>query len=237
MVIVTGILASGGCGIIPPPSPLKQPVTLQSPVDHNRLWAVAPFANESGVSTVDGARVADAFREELEQVHGIDTVAVNRVLAVMRAANLQAVSTPDQARQLAAMLDVDGIVVGTVTTWDPYPPPTLGMAVQVFGQGPRAQASVDPYALSRAWGSDDVALGQVGSAPASAQATGMFDSRNNQVLAWLEHYAKGRTEPNEAFGSDVYLMNMDLYTRFVTYRLIHDLLVYEHSRMTPTTPR
>ena len=53
------------------------------------------------------------------------------------------------------------------------------------------------------------------------------------MLTWLQQYSVGRTEPHEAFGPDVYLMNMDLYTKFVSYRLIHDLLAFERARISP----
>jgi hypothetical protein len=233
-LLAAAALWAPGCDYFPQ-SPLKRPLILQSPDPHPRLWAVAPFANESGVSTVDADRVADDFREELEQVNGIDTIAVNRVLAAMRAAGIGSVSTPAEAMQLIGLLDVDALVVGTVTTWDPYPPPSLGMAVLLFERpGEPGSNRIDPRDLVRApSGTDAVAMGELGPARAAAQATGVFDSRNNQVLTWLNQYATGRTEPNEAFGTDVYLMDMDLYTKFVSFRLIHDLLAFEQARMQP----
>jgi hypothetical protein len=180
---------------------------------------------------VDTARVADAFREELEQVRGIDTVAVNRVLASMRSLNMTAIASPDDAQRLIELLGVDALVVGTVTVWDPYPPPSTGMAVQVIEGTRFTQRTLDPHELQRARTGDEVIPRHTGGGRATAQATGVFDSRNNIVLAQLDDYATGRTEPNEAFGADVYLMNMDLYTKFVSYRLIHDLLAFEKARM------
>ena len=70
---------------------LTTPTVLSSPVGHRRLWAVAPFSNESGVSTMDPYRIADAFTQQLEQVRGIDTVAVNRVVSAMRSIKLQSI--------------------------------------------------------------------------------------------------------------------------------------------------
>ncbi len=45
--------------------------------------------------------------------------------------------------------------------------------------------------------------------------------------------AAGRSEPDGPFGSDVYLVSMQLYTQFVSYRLIHDLLAWEQARLMP----
>ena len=73
------VLLAGGCT-----QKLQQPTTLVNPDREDQLWAVAPFANESGVSTVNAHRVADLFTQQLEQVDGINTVPVNRVVAAMR---------------------------------------------------------------------------------------------------------------------------------------------------------
>jgi hypothetical protein len=220
-------LAAAGCG-----PRLEPPTALDSPYEGTQLWAVAPFANESGVSTVDPYRVADLFTQQLQQVRGIDTVPVNRVLLAMRHADISWVASPADATQLIQMLDVDAIVVGTVTTWEPYPPPALGMAVQLFAGAGEPADEIDPRELVRA-PSGDVAPGQLGTPRAVAQAAGVFDARNHQTLTWLEAYASGRTEPDGPFGTEIYLMDMELYTQFVSHRLIHDLIAFEQARTTP----
>ena len=211
---------------------LRDPAGLTSPYHDAQLWAVAPFGNESGVSTVDPYRVADMFVQQLQQVEGIDTIPVNRVLAAMQATGTRSITTSAEATQLAGVLDVDAIIVGTITAWDPYPPPTMGMAIQLFANRFETGAAIDPHVLVRS-PSGDVAPGDLGPPRAAAQAAGVFDSRNHQTLAWLNEFAAGRTAPDEPFGSDIYLMNMELYTQFVSYRLIHDLLAFERSRLTP----
>jgi hypothetical protein len=166
-------------------------------------------------------------------VDGINAIPVNRVVLAMRHAGIDAVGSAADAMQLAQMLDVDALVVGTVTAWEPYPPPTMGMAVLLFaGTTDRAKGQMDPRELVRA-PAGDVAPGELGPPGAIAQAAGVFDARNHQTLAWLEAFATGRTEPEEPFGTEVYLMDMELYTQFVSFRLIHDLLGFEQRRMTP----
>jgi hypothetical protein len=49
----------------------------------------------------------------------------------------------------------------------------------------------------------------------------------------LQTYAAGRTEPDTAYGSDIYLVDMDLYTQFVCFRLLQDLLAHEYARVPP----
>ena len=230
-VILCGFTPPSGCS---PRGRLTTPTTLSSPVEHTRLWAVVPFANESGVSTVNSFRIADAFTQQLEQVRGIQMVAVNRVVNAMRIAQIQAVTTPADALSLIETLDVDALVVGTVTAYDPYPPPTLGMAVQVFGRRARSDGDrFDPQALVRAPRDTTAAMGALGAPNAVAQASGVFDSRNNATLGLLRKFAAGRTAPDSPFGTEVYLMDIELYTQFVSYWLIHDLLAFERSGLSP----
>jgi hypothetical protein len=222
------VLLAAGCQ-----QKLQQPTTLINPDPGDQLWAVAPFANESGVSTVNAHRVADLFTQQLEQVDGINTVPVNRVVAAMRHGGIARVAAPEDAVQLIQLLDVDALVVGTVTAWEPYPPPTLGMAVLLFSGNPNRVEWIDPQELVRSSSGND-APGMVGSPTRIlAQAAGVFDARNHETLGWIEVYASGRTEPGEPFGTDVYLMDMELYTQFVSFRLIHDLLGYGRGGETP----
>jgi hypothetical protein len=229
---VAAIVAVTGCG-----PRLQRPELLADLVQPGRVWAVAPFANESGVSAVNTERVADLFTQQLQQVLGVDTVPVNRVILAMRGLDMPAITSAADARRLLFALEVDVIVVGTVTAYDPYPPPTLGAAVQAFtrhGSVPVAGISDLNELVRSPSGADmDVAMGATGAMAASAQAAGIFDASSHQTLAWLESFAKGRTEPGSAFGTDIYLVSMELYTQFVSYRLIHDLLAWEQFQQQP----
>jgi hypothetical protein len=230
-LLLAACLAAGGCG-----PKLERPQILVDLVRPGRVWAVAPFANESGVSAVDTERVADLFTQQLQQVLGVDTVPVNRVILAMRDLGMPAIASPHDALRLILALEVDVIVVGTVTAYDPYPPPTLGAAVQAFtGDGNVTTAGIGSVqGLVRApSGDDEVALAQTGAPLASAQAAGVFDASSHQTLAWLQTFATGRTEPGSPFGPDIYLVSMELYTQFVSYRLIHDLLAWEQVRQRP----
>jgi hypothetical protein len=229
LLVLVGFAPAGGCGA----ERLAEPTTLMSPYERGQLWAVAPFANESGVSTVDTNRFADLFTQQLEQVEGVNTVPVNRVILAMRRLDMPSVASPADARELIDLLEVDAIVVGTLTAYDPYPPPTLGAAVQLYARpGGDRGGEIDLTALTRA-PSDMAAPGELGPPPSIAQAAGVFEASNHRTLAWLEQYAAGRTEPDGPFGSDIHLMSMELYTQFVSYRLIHDLLAFEQARQMP----
>jgi hypothetical protein len=207
-----------------------QPHLHASPYPGSQLWAVVPFYNESGVSIVDTARLADLFTEELQQVHGIDTVPVNRVIQAMRQLNMPAIATGGEAMALIDALNVDGLLVGTVTAYDPYNPPTFGLAVQLFRPQLVEESQVDPHHLSRQ-PHGELQLGAMQEVRPTAQAAGIFDARSENTRVWIDQYAIGRTPKDSAYGAEMYLVRMELYTKFVSYRLIGELLHAEHSRM------
>ena len=211
---------------------LREPVSLTAPYDHPRLWAVVPFSNESGVSTVRTDRIADAFTEQIEQTHNLHAVPVNRVIAAMRRSGVKAISGPNDAIALMNVLGVDGLIVGTVTNWNAFPPFKFGAAIQLFARDQQQAFSIDPLKESRA-AADRLAIGAMAPPNPVAQAAGVFDATNHQVLMWLGDYAAGRTEPGNPYGEKVYLVRMELYTQFVAYRLMHDLLGSEQARIGP----
>ncbi len=212
---------------------MQAPLRLASPYEQSQLWAVAPFTNESGTSTVDTNRVADLFTQQVQQVQGVDSVPVNRVLFALRELEMEGISSAGDALLLMNALDVDGLLVGTVTAYDPYPPLVLGVAVQLYLR-PEADRSrgFDPRSLTRSRGGAP-AIREWGPPPPTVQAAGVFDAANHQTLIWLREYSAHRSPPDSAYGADIYLVSMELYTQFVSYRLIHDLLVAEWTRLMP----
>ena len=73
--------------------------------------------------------------------------------------------------------------------------------------------------------------GEIGPPRPVAQAAGVFDAANHQTLKWLDAYARGRAEPDSAYGQEIYLVRMDLYTQFVCHRLLGELLAQERARL------
>lgn len=211
---------------------LNQPTTLVAPYGQPQLWAVAPFLNESGVSIVKGDRIADIMTEQAEDIDGVATLPVNRVLAGMQRLQLRQITSPAEAMSLMNVLGVDGLIVGSVTAYDPYNPPKFGAAVQLWRRESSRTAAIDPTSLTRS-SSEPASPGAMAVNEPAAQASGLFDASNHQVLAWLDQYAAGRTEPNSAYGKRIYLVNMELYTQFVAFRLLHDLLHVERMRLHP----
>ncbi len=103
--------------------------------------AVAPVHDLTGTGRLNALAFTDIFASELTRLPQVSVVPVNQTLAVMYGQGWRTVSSPQQARQLARLLDADGLVVVAVSEYDPYDPPRLGLIAEMYLVGPRKQAS------------------------------------------------------------------------------------------------
>jgi len=207
-VVGAALFASLGLGCDPRP-PLRDPLTLHNPFPSTQLWAVAPFSNESGVSHADGSRVADQFVKVIEETEGLSCVALNRTLAAMQTLGMRAVRTDADAVTLLEAMGVDGLVIGTISMWDPYPPPKIGLAAQLYVRpgmtNPATFQPIDP------------------AVPASA-ASGSFDASNHATLAALRRYSDARHQPGGPYGDEIYLVEMSRYAEFASHEILARIL-------------
>jgi len=205
--------------------------TIIVPYARPQLWAVAPPINESGVSIVQTDHVADLLTEEAQRAPGINVIPVNRVIAAMNQLSISAVHSVGDARALMGLLGLDGILIGTVTAYDPYRPPKLGMALELHVFTPHRQRYWgDPNDLVRSPTGEPSANTNITPNPV-AQVAGIFDAEHTDTQELLESYAKNYPVPQSAYGDDIYLVRMDLYTQFVCHQLINELLRAEQARI------
>jgi hypothetical protein len=194
------------------------------PGQTRRVWAVAPAVNLSG-QTVDPLLQADDLYEQLQQVHGLTVIPVNRVAEVFAALKITKVQSPEQAALVCEHLGCDALIVPTITIFDPYDPPKLGAALQLFEKGRVViSPNVDVRELSRAETPPPSATLPPPSDGGFKQAVGMFDATNGSTLGRLATYVAGRHDPAGPLGAREYLLNMDRYSGFVYHELIQDLL-------------
>lgn len=239
-VILRGVLllllASTPVVLLPGCAPrLARPTVLFTPYAEERVWAVAPFANESGVSLVDGNLIADRFVAEIEGVDGLRALPLNRTLAAMERRGMDSIRSREDAALLLADLRADGIVLGSVTDWDPYKPFRFGVAVELVtpATDPRAgRSAIDEVVMA----TSGQAAGGAGTDLGVSQASRLLDARNHDVLAELERYSAARHDPDGPLGSRAYEMRIDLFTRFGAYLVVRDLLEQEAARLGVALP-
>ncbi len=135
-----------GCSLLPEIS--HQP-TLHNPFPQLSKVAVAPFFNLSEEPTVNGEDVAKAYFNELQLIPGFEVVPVGVVRDAMIKNSLR-LDSPEDARRLAQLLEVDAVVVGVVTDFSPWYPQRCGLRVEWYSANPGFHPIPPGYGLP--WG-------------------------------------------------------------------------------------
>jgi hypothetical protein len=214
----------------------KMPIGLASPYGPGAevVLAVAPLRNESGVSIVDELGFSDTLVNEMQQTQGVSVLPMNRTLAAMRALRLGSIDTPADALALAKAAGADGVVVGSITAWEPYDPPTVGLTLAVIGRSPLMRApadpSIDPKALRSAH-SEAQATDRPQVLGALSVVSETLDSNSGETRELVRRYAEGRHDPNSALGWKRYVSSMSLYGKFACYEMSRRLFEAERQRL------
>lgn len=231
---VWAVLALAAAGCSSNSDRLDAPQVLVSPYDTSQgdaLWAVVPLANESGVAGIDTYMIADKLVAQIDQVRGVSCLPLNRTIAAMRARGMNAVRTPEDARVLSQTLGADALVIGTITAYDPYDPPKLGLAVALFAQPRERAGEVDPMRLGQAYSDDRVRVQSAYETRPVATVSEQYDGRAHDTLMDVKNYARGRHDTSSATGWRGVLASMDRFTEFAAYSSISRLIDQERLRV------
>jgi hypothetical protein len=149
---------------------------------------------------------------------------------------LQRIETPEQVMMLASDVGADIVIVAAITEYDPYYPPIVGMAVQLYIQ-PKVtsmQASqIDPVQLERLSSPLKVPLDIDPKYWPKNQVQRIYNGRDKLIVDAVKKYAKHRGTGNSPYDWDVFLRSQENYLRFVCYKAIAELLDKEVGRMNP----
>lgn len=217
------LILTAGCE--PEVKPYGNEHQLFLPGTKRQVWAIAPVINLSGQKGVDAVLQADLVYEQMQQIHGLILLPVNRVVEAYAGVKIEKVQSVEQAAVVCDLLGCDALVVATVTVYDPYDPPKFGVSLQVFSKpaGFSRPKNVDVRELSRA-----AAPAEDDSLPSPQvhflQAVGMYDAANGTVREAVKEYARGRSDPAGPMGDREYLSSMDRYCGFAYFMLSSDLL-------------
>jgi hypothetical protein len=230
--VLTTVLA--GCS--PTQPELTPPEVLVSPygLANQPLWAVAPLRNESGTSTADVLQISDALVARINEVRGLTCVPMNRTLAAMRALRMPEIRSAEDALMLADALGVDAIIAGSLTAWDPYDPPKVGLALGLYPSGRTLQLRADPRSLQLAArdASPDTGRLAMDLTPRPwVVVSDHLDAANHGVLWNVRRYAEGRHHHDTALGWRRYTASMDLYTDFAAFWAVYRILQEEQIRL------
>jgi len=193
--------------------------------------------DQSGTGIVDTMSATDEFYTELQQVPGLEVTPVNRVQAVMLQLRMERISSPADAMALADALEVDGVIVGTITRYNPYYPPLVGMVVQLYSRKSRMPEGtgdgINPADMARAGKQVELEL----KPPMRPEATviRIFDASQKETEEQIKQYAQLQGEDQTPYGWRKVTLSRN-YLRFVSYEIIGELLAQQRKGLTTATP-
>ena len=147
LAIACGVLILlSGCGLLPEFT--RQP-TIHNPFPQLTKVAIVPFFNHSTEPSVDGRQFGLAYFAELQAIPGFEVVPIGTVETAIRENHLS-LDSPADVRRLAQLLEVDAVVIGGVTDFNPYYPPRCGLQVEWYAANPNFHPIPPGYGLP--WG-------------------------------------------------------------------------------------
>jgi len=205
---------------------------LVAPYEGRHVWAVAPLHNEAGTAAADGLMLADKLAQRVESVKGLEVLPVNRVLAAMDTLRLRRIATREQAMELLGELRADGLVVGSITAYEPYEPPKLGVALDLYTSLALHRQPLDVRQLTKA--ATDPTAKQPASEPPTqpvVSVSALYDANEPAVRERLSDYADDRREAVRVGADRIYRISIERYSEFASHAIVDRLLEAERSRL------
>ncbi len=241
VVALALLIGPGGCAT---KQELVAPEVTVSPygsLAQTPVLAIVPLRNESGVSFADTLRVSDALANRASEIRGLACLPVNRTLAAMRALRMNDVRSPEEARRLAAAVGADAVVVGSLTAYDPYDPPKLGLTLGLYARDGSFLNGVTrkPMDVKELQTQPDESRWVQATANSNNPLSVIsehYDAANHEILISVRRYSEGRHRETSALGWERYVKSMDLYVEFAAYRAMDRLMQEERLRLARLAP-
>ena len=157
------------------------------------------------------------------------------MLAVLLSEGLEQVASPTHALEIARTVGANAILVFSVTDYDPYDPPRIGISAQLYGAGTGSGVgSLDPVALSRA--------GRMSASPPRragrhrrviAETQYVFDASHGSIIAGIKRYAALRGADESPFGWRRYVVSQQGFIQYCCHATIQKLLDGQHEAVRP----
>ena len=155
----------------------------------------------------------------------------NRALKLLVAEGQTHVTSVAQAVELAHELGVDGVIIGAITDYQPYPPLKVGMTLQlIWVRADRTTAGMDPVRLARQASADERFSVPGGGHGSQVQA--VLDAGSNEVTRRVQAYASAYRGQDSPYGWRRFLVDSEGYMQFVCHEMIVRLMDRELGRVT-----
>jgi hypothetical protein len=169
-------------------------------------------------------------------VEGFEVLPVSRTLAVLSRQGASVVESPGHAREVREALGADAILVFAITEYQPYEPPVVGLAVQLYGGEPgESVASIDPVRIARSPAPVSSGVARPAHVPL-AQVSAVRNAAHQPVIREVRDYARARGGGESPYGWREYVVSQQSYLRFCCHAAIRELLQCGVVGSLPETP-
>jgi hypothetical protein len=207
------LLASSACRT-PPPAP--------APACPLRVVAVLPVSCAEGVRDADLDRFTDIFSSEWVKVAG-----VRAIRPPWTGGASGKPPTLEEALRLARDARADAFVAASLTGYDPYDPPRLGISLQYFRVHARTlpDSEVDRLVQSASWRRGPVPLSRDKAGHWITSFERIFDAHDRDVRDRLARYARENAGGGPAGSRERDILAVQpRYMQFVSNQVIHEIL-------------
>ena len=148
-------LLSCGCSLFPE---TRHRDSLHNPFPQLKRIAVLPFINQSQAPTLDTDQVTSSYYAALQAIPGFEVMPLGVVKTRIPIYIAETQPPPietwggKEIQQLARYLGVEAVVVGSVTDFDPYYPPRMGISTNWYAANEGFHPIPAGYGLP--WGTD-----------------------------------------------------------------------------------
>jgi len=185
--------------------------------------AVTPFATDEAMQPVPLDRslsYAEALASELAQFPGFEVVRAYRQASVPPQGG--APLNGNESEDLANDLDVDAVIIGSITEYDPYVP-RIGITLTLIRTRTSEAPRFSDLELLAQTGEPIVRRREETGQVLAIRVEKIFDSRQDAVKNALEKYAVTRSGDDSAAGREQYLRESN-YIQFISNMMIRELL-------------
>ena len=213
------------------------PIVIANPFLGTATIAVAPAVNVSGSTDFDPNRFADLMASELSHADRISVIPVSRVLGALAAQGKDRVESSAHALEIAEVVGADAVLVFAVTEYDPYDPPSIGIAAQLYGRNPWPGFNADGPD-----GADNDAAGKKDNAANRRKPGGrllaetqrVFNASHADVVDDIKSFSGRRDADANPYGWRRYVVSQQHYIRYCCNATIRALLNGQYAAVRAT---
>jgi len=187
-----------GCGLFKNPTAREVNHWLAEDADLAavRRIMVLPFATATGVKA-DTHKLRDVFTAELLKLQRFEVIPLPEGAREDQALAASVTTGRLSTQEIVALANryhLDGVVVGTITSWRPYKPPQLGLRTQL----------ISVHSGAPVWAAD-----------------AYYDAGDGRTVEDLQHYAQRAMaeDSDHLHGWEILMISPTKFASFVSYRL------------------